>query len=120
MLDYLIPPTPMTESATDPPPLVTPDSSVAAKWYLHDEEHTEQARTIYRQFVDGSVLFAVPDCFYYELGNLIRTAERRGRIGPDRADEDLEAIAELPIYTFTGQFLLPLAGQRSRALNVSI
>lgn len=93
---------------------------MAAKWYLQDEPDLEAARALYRRFEHGTVLFAVPDCFSYELGGVVRTAERRRRITADQADAILAAIAELPLDTFTGQLLLPIAGTRARTLNITL
>ena len=80
----------------------------------------EEARQLYRGFTMGAHLFAVPDCFYYELGGVIHTAKRRARLTSAEAEAALLAIAELSFDTFTSQFFLPLAGAHARALDVSL
>lgn len=61
-----------------------------------------------------------PDCFYYELGNLVRTAERRARIASDRADAIYAAIAGATVRVVSTQQLLRAAVALSRSHEVSI
>lgn len=99
-----------------------PDASVAAKWYLDDEEDVDAARNLLRRRERGEITFVVPHCFYYEFGNIIRTAERRTppRITPNRADEILEAISQAPMSTAPTRLLLRRAMDRSREAEISL
>jgi predicted nucleic acid-binding protein len=99
-----------------------PDASVAAKWFLDDEPEIEAAREIRAQQNRGDIDFAAPECFYYEFGNIIRTAERRTppRISLQRADEIIREILALPISVSRTTLLLPQAFARSRANDVSL
>jgi predicted nucleic acid-binding protein len=104
------------------PATVVPDASVAAKWYLDDEEDTHAARAIHRRFEDGTLALVVPDSFFYELGALTRRAERRvpPRLTADQATAIYERIATLTLETYSCQHLLVRAAARSRELEVSL
>jgi predicted nucleic acid-binding protein len=68
--------------------MLVPDASVAAKWYLEDEELVAQANGMLDRYAAGHVSFAAPDSIFYELAGLVRTAERRSppRITAQQAD----------------------------------
>ena len=93
---------------------------MAAKWYLEDEEHTAQARALETQRDAGAIRVTVPDCFYYELGSLIRRAERRDRISTARADQIFGEISALPMPAVPVQPFVVRAHQLSRQHDVSI
>ena len=103
-------------------PAVVPDASLAVKWYLDDEADVVAARAVYEQWQRGDIFLLAPDCFYYELGAVIRTAERRTppRLTTEQGDEIFRVLAEVPIYTFPSRLLLPDAARRSRASGTSL
>jgi predicted nucleic acid-binding protein len=102
--------------------LVVPDASVAAKWYLRDEEHTAQADAIADEFRRGSVNLVVPDCFYYELTGLLRRAERRqpARLSAAQVDAAIADVVALPIPSVESRPYLSQAVWHSRALDVAV
>jgi predicted nucleic acid-binding protein len=68
------------------------DTSVVVKWYL-PENYSEKAEVLLDQ---GSRLFA-PDFVWAELGNVLVTNSRAGRIDEERAKAILRAFARVPI-----------------------
>ena len=102
--------------------LLVPDASVAAKWYLRDEEHTAQADALAGEFRRGIVNLLVPDCFYYELTGLLRRAERRQpfRLSPEQVDAAIAAVVALPIPSVESRPYLPDMVRHSRALDVAV
>ena len=97
-----------------------PDANVAAKWFLEDEADLEAARDLARRERAAELAFVAPDCFYYEFGNIIRTAERRERITRSRGDVIIRDIDAIPMTTAPSRLLLPAAFARSRELEISL
>lgn len=79
-------------------PLLVLDASAALALLLADEEgmETEEllADTIER---NGQIL--VPSLFWFEVGNGILVAERRGRISPEVSSRADHYLSQLPIVT---------------------
>jgi predicted nucleic acid-binding protein len=72
------------------------DPSVAAKWFLADERG-ESADAILDRIRSGARAVA-PTLFRWEIGNLLLSAVRAGRIDSDEADGALDALRDLPVY----------------------
>jgi predicted nucleic acid-binding protein len=72
------------------------DPSVAAKWFLADEQD-DAADTILDRIRSGDSVFA-PALFRWEIENLFLAALRAGRIGTSEVDDALEALRDLPIH----------------------
>ena len=106
-------------AAPTSPAAVVPDSSVAAKWFLHDEEHTQEARAVLAAFTAGRLGLVVPDCFYYEFAGLVIRAERRGRITSDEADKIVATVAEMPLVGVASGPLIVRALTLARAFEGS-
>ena len=53
------------------------DASVALKWQFEDEEITESATALLRDFVEHKVELTTPTLFAYEIINAINTAINR-------------------------------------------
>lgn len=70
------------------------DASVAAAWLLPDEEAALADRALDR-LADETA--KVPGLFWYELRNLLLSAERRGRIDERHADASIARLRQLPI-----------------------
>lgn len=71
-----------------------PDASVAAAWLLPDEEAALADLALERLAGETA---CVPVLFWYELRNVLLTAERRGRIDEHYADVAMARIRRLPI-----------------------
>ena len=66
------------------------DASAALKWVLHDEEATNQAKTLLEDFLAGRLDLLIPTLFDYEVTNGLRVAMRMQRLTESEA---YEAIA---------------------------
>ena len=53
--------------------MVVLDASVALKWVLTGEEGEEQAGRYRDRHISGEDLIAVPELFFYEIGNVLAT-----------------------------------------------
>ena len=106
-------------SARTQPSAVVPDSSVAAKWFLNDEEHIQEARALLAAFMAGSLGFVIPDCFYYEFSGLVMRAERRGRLTSDEADGIVATVANMPLVGVLSGPFIARALARARAFEGS-
>lgn len=103
-------------------PMVVPDASVGAKWYLDDEEDTEVARGMFGEYEEGQITLVAPDCFFYELGALVRRAERRTppRLTATQTDAICQRIVALHFERYPSQDLLADAVSRARMLDISL
>ena len=66
------------------------DASVAAKWYLTDEQFVAESRLLFERFIAGSLAFVAPLHIQYEIPNAIMVASRRQ---PPRLSEQEARIA---------------------------
>lgn len=75
------------------------DASVAAKWYLDDEEHVEKAESFLVRMLSDEIELHAPVLLQYEMGHLLTKAQRRerGRIFPDIAYKAFKNFYRLPI-----------------------
>ena len=75
------------------------DASVAAKWFLNDEDAVDIAETFLIRFLAKEIVFYAPHILEYELGHIITRAQRSGRqrIETDQAIEAYRTFSELPI-----------------------
>lgn len=73
------------------------DASVAVKWHLPDEEHTEQARLLLRRFAGGLTELIAPNYIRYEVPNaiVVATRGRAPRISPERARQAIDEFLAL-------------------------
>lgn len=83
-----------------PPDRYVLDASVAAKWYLNDEEHTDEAEIFLLRLLGGEIEFHAPPILQYEIGHLLAKAQRRlGRgIEASTAQEAYRTFCALPIH----------------------
>ena len=81
----------MSEPSKEPPRLVV-DASVVVKWYV-PEIHWQIARQLLN---DENQLFA-PDLIWAELGNVVTTLTRTGRMSTEIAQEVFRAFARVPL-----------------------
>jgi predicted nucleic acid-binding protein len=71
------------------------DASVTIAWALAGEVRTDEARTLLARVADEAAV--VPGLWRLEIGNALLSAERRGRIKPERVDAVWRQLGELPI-----------------------
>jgi predicted nucleic acid-binding protein len=78
------------------------DASVSTKWFLHDEELTEEAGAVLTGIQVQQIEAFVPGHFRAEVANAIRNAVRSDRITEHHAREALAllsglGVSEIPI-----------------------
>ena len=101
--------------------LIVIDASVAAKWYLADEDDVEVAREIRIQLLLDEVELHAPYLFPYEMCDLLSRAcqsrywrDRLQRIAVGTAVNSLRHLLRLPI-----RYHLPDESQLPRALELA-
>ena len=73
------------------------DASVALKWQFEDEEVTEPATALLRDFVEGRVELVSPTLFAYEIINAVNVAINRNRIGEEAGYRAIVYLTSLGI-----------------------
>ena len=77
------------------------DACVAAKWWLSDEEFTEEALVVLRAVQNKEIQVAVPDLWLYELTNVIVLAARHGRITKEQAELFVKEVCRVPVSMYS-------------------
>jgi predicted nucleic acid-binding protein len=87
---------------------VVVDASVATKWHLPDEEHTDKARLLLTRFAQGKAELVAPDYIRYEVPNAITVATqgRKPRITQQQGQEAIEEFLSLHIRTLDSNDLV--------------
>ena len=77
--------------------VIVVDASVAAKWHLPDEEHTDRARMLLRRFAQGRTELVAPNYIRYEVPNALTVATqgRAPRITPAQGGQAIEEFLAL-------------------------
>jgi predicted nucleic acid-binding protein len=75
------------------------DCSVAAKWFLDDEEYVDIAEKYLIKLLAEQIKLHAPILLWYELGHVLTTVQRktRGRISTARSSEAYKRFSQLPI-----------------------
>ncbi|HUF54755.1 MAG TPA: type II toxin-antitoxin system VapC family toxin [Dehalococcoidia bacterium] len=73
------------------------DASVSAKWYLGDEELSDQAMSLLSGMRGGKLELRAPNFARHEVGALLTNASRSGRVSWDTAHVELKAYIEAGI-----------------------
>lgn len=95
------------------------DASVGAKWFLPDESDGPAARALLEGYVLGKLNIVVPDLFFYEVGNLLSVAVRRGRLPERVALQSLEELERLHLETISPRGEMDSALAFSQRLGLS-
>jgi predicted nucleic acid-binding protein len=87
------------------------DASIAFKWHLADEEHTDLAQALLVTYLTGDVGLVAPTHIHYEVFNALMVASRlrTPRLSQQAAIEATEEFLELRIPTITDDDLLRAA-----------
>lgn len=73
------------------------DASVALKWQFEDEETTECATNLLRDFVEGRIELVSPTLFSYEIISGINTAINRKRVGAEAGHRAIVYLTSLGV-----------------------
>ena len=87
---------------------VVVDASVAVKWLLPDEEHTDRARLLLSRYGQAEIQLIAPSHLRYEIPSAITAATfgRTPRLGQDEARDAIEEFLSLPIQTVDANELI--------------
>ena len=61
------------------------DCSVAASWFIPDEKSSEKDRVL-DDIISGELIMIVPDLWWYEITNVVKSAFKRNRITIEEAN----------------------------------
>jgi predicted nucleic acid-binding protein len=95
------------------------DASVAAKWYLRDEEHAAPSLALLRSYQQGLTALIAPHFIRYEVARSLLRAGQQARLSEEDARQQLEHFLRLGIHTEEDPDSRLLAAQAlSRSLRV--
>ncbi len=96
---------------TVPPGLVV-DASVAAKWHLTEEIHTERANLLRAAFNTGRTKLSAPALIRYEVAQALERAVRDNRIDPEDATLAFRSFLDFNFYSPADDDALVASAQR--------
>jgi predicted nucleic acid-binding protein len=74
------------------------DASVAAKWYLRDEEHVAPSLALLRSYQHGITALTAPHFIRYEVARSLLRAGQEARLSEEDARQQLENFLGLQIH----------------------
>ena len=92
-------------------PRLVVDASVAAKWYLLDEDYADQAGALLNQFRQGAIGLVAPQQIRYEVPSAITVATRgrAPRLTLEQGRRAIEEFLALDLETIRGDEVVRLA-----------
>ena len=112
----------MVQSSGGPPglPPTIIDASVAAKWYLQEEEFAERALRLRAEMRAERAIVMAPDHVRYETANALRRAVRGGRITAAFGDSSITDFLTSGIAFVDAGPFVNTAYRLSLRLNTSL
>jgi predicted nucleic acid-binding protein len=92
--------------------MIVLDASVALKWIFTDEEGEDRAVRYRDRHISGEEVIAVPELFFYEIGNVLAT---KTSLGNETASEAFSLLWNFDLEVFSlgwDEFLSSLALSR--------
>jgi predicted nucleic acid-binding protein len=74
------------------------DASVAAKWYLRDEEHAAPSLALLHSYQQGVTALTAPHFIRYEVARSLLRAGQEARLSEEDARQQLEHFLSLEIH----------------------
>jgi predicted nucleic acid-binding protein len=91
------------------------DASVAAKWFLVEEEPlSNEASALLQEHDTGRIALVVPDLFWAEMVNLFWKATKQGRLSQSLAKSALDSLRSKGFVTVSSLNLI------DTALNIAL
>mgnify|MGYP001560489163 CR=1 FL=1 len=78
------------------------DASIAGRWVLEDEK-TDEALELLARCAQLTLTLVVPELWWYEMVNVLRTAAMRGRTSPEDAKRSLDVRRNLPLVVVSAE-----------------
>ena len=94
------------------------DSSVAIKWFLHDESN-QKALEIEDAFRNKSILIAIPTLFFYEVGNILKTTTKSLRLNENQSTLAMKNFLEVDFIAYSSRELFIKALKKSIDWDIS-
>lgn len=84
------------------------DASVAAKWFMSDEEHADKAMLLLERFAEGRTRLIAPEYIRYEVASAITVATqgRQARVSQQYGEKAIARFQALGIETLNGDELI--------------
>ena len=84
------------------------DASVAVKWHLQDEEHSDEALQLLRRYISGRVALIAPAHIRYEVPSaiIVATIGRTPRLTRHQAQDAIEEFLALGLRTLDTNALM--------------
>src|SRR6266404_1936720 len=94
------------------------DTSVIIKWLLPDEEDST-AMQIKQAFTSKTLTISIPHLTYYEVGNVLKIAVKRGRISKEIAKKLYNEFVDLEFVAYATRDLFTTALSKSIEFDIS-
>jgi predicted nucleic acid-binding protein len=98
---------------------VVVDASAALKWQFEDEEATEPATLLLRDFINGKIELISPTLFPYEILSAVNVAVNRGRITEEAGSHAINYITSLGIDLRRSDDLIEATFRMARQYRLS-
>jgi predicted nucleic acid-binding protein len=98
---------------------VVVDASAALKWQFEDEEATEPATSLLRDFIDGKIELISPTLFPYEILSAVNVAVNRGRISEEAGYRAINYITSVGIELRRFEDLIEATFRMARQYGLS-
>lgn len=95
------------------------DASVALKWYLADEEHSQKALGLLDKYISNELDMLAPSLLEYEVINGLVIAKKRGRIQEDKILMAIDGFISLELKLINLSFCYPKVIHYCKASNRS-
>ncbi len=95
------------------------DASLAVAW-LFDEEYSENADALRRQWRDQGIQMLGPALFHPEVASAIRRRVYFKQIQPEEGEEVFSIYLDIPIRIIEGQEIYRLAWQLAREFELPV
>lgn len=95
------------------------DASVFVKWFLPDEEDTNQALQIKKDYAQGAIFISLPSITIYEVNNVLRSAVSRSRMSQKDAFLQFRSFLGLDFIIYSTRELQERILEKAIGLDIS-
>lgn len=95
------------------------DSSVALKWFFPEEEYSNEALKIKKDFTEKEITISVPILFFYEVGNVLKSSVKSSRVDSNKAKRVYEKFTYAEFIIYSSKELFKDAFEKSATLDIT-
>lgn len=95
------------------------DSSVALKWFFPEEEYSNEALKIKKDFTEKEITISVPILFFYEVGNVLKSSVKSSRVDSKKAKRAYEKFTYTDFIIYSSKELFKDAFEESTTLDIT-